>query len=430
MKIYRILRELITGLALSAFLLIACNNAKQEYLEVKIDKYAFSGEDQSIDLNIRSNTEWSVDINDMNGAPANWIKASEPIGSGNLIIKLKMSENTEARPRKSVVMIHTASSSVPYSFTILQDFKKKAFSPSDDSGSSDSNNASNPNTGSGSSDSNADVNLSAANVPHWLELPATNDSRYKFYFHKVPYRGKSYRNYSYFYDKDRYTSLWVAYPLCRMYTGQGKRTNAWGHFDPNLPYRQQQDMGRGYRGRSLSGGRYDRGHQLPSADRTFTREANEQTFYGTNMTPQDADLNQGLWKILEEKVRTWSNKSDTLYVVTGCILDGYTETAIDASGKRVPVPVAYYKAILRYAKSSTVGFGGYTGIAFYFDHFTNSSYRSMRLKSSMAMSIDELERKIGMKLFVNLSDKIGAERTKKVKTQNPKNVSWWALKNY
>ena len=59
---------------------------------------------------------------------------------------------------------------------------------------------------------------------------------------------------------------------------------------------------------------------MPSADR-LSRVANIETFYYTNMTPQKAALNQGMWENLEEKVRVWARSMDTLYVVTGCQVD-------------------------------------------------------------------------------------------------------------
>ena len=105
---------------------------------------------------------------------------------------------------------------------------------------------------------------------------------------------------------------WVAYPLNRGLIGAGSgRTDAWG-LDPNLPQEHQPVL---YE--SWGVGWLDRGHQIPSADRLRDGD-NQQTFYGTNMTPQiGKKFNQGIWAKLEGKVRSWSDKYDTLYVVTG-----------------------------------------------------------------------------------------------------------------
>ena len=69
---------------------------------------------------------------------------------------------------------------------------------------------------------------------------------------------------------------------------------------------------------------YSRGHQIPSADRTATDELNSQTFYASNITPQNGDFNGGIWASLEGKIRE-NMCQDTLYVVTGCYFgNGYT----------------------------------------------------------------------------------------------------------
>ena len=38
---------------------------------------------------------------------------------------------------------------------------------------------------------------------------------------------------------------------------------------------------------------------------------------------------------------------------------------------------------------------------------------------------DDLEKKLGYKLFVNLEKKVGAETYKQIKEENPATVSWW-----
>lgn len=62
---------------------------------------------------------------------------------------------------------------------------------------------------------------------------------------------------------------------------------------------------------------YNRGHQLPNADRKVSSLANKQVYYYSNMTPQIASFNSPIWAALEGNVRTKWICSDTLYVVTG-----------------------------------------------------------------------------------------------------------------
>ena len=145
-------------------------------------------------------------------------------------------------------------------------------------------------------------------------------------------------------------------------------------------------------------------------------EANAQTFYGTNMTPQINDeFNATIWAHLEGAVRNWAKKSDTVYVVTGCVTKGSTYYCYDNNGKKVTVPTGYYKAILRYQKGSTIGFSGYMATAYYFDHkeYSDKDF------SKYSLSVDALEEKIGIDLFVNLPDKVGQETAEKIEAQDP-----------
>lgn len=96
-----------------------------------------------------------------------------------------------------------------------------------------------------------------------LELPATDDESLYFITHDMERRGRTVRNYSYYYSPDDRLAVWVAYPLNSSLRGSGDRTEAWG-YDPKVPARYQPVLFSGY-----SGG-YQRGHQLPSADRYGT----------------------------------------------------------------------------------------------------------------------------------------------------------------
>lgn len=251
-------------------------------------------------------------------------------------------------------------------------------------------------------------------VPTWLELPATNDPDLYFFTHDMQHGGTTKRNYSFYLDPKAYVAIWVAYPLNDNLAGKGSRTNAWA-LDPKVPREYQPVIFSGFKGG------YDRGHQLPSADR-LTRGANEMTFYGTNMTPQKGELNQKAWATLEGKVRTWANQFDTLYVVTGCDIRGSYDYAYDNDGKDIPVPVGYFKALLGFKKGGTVGNtakqGGYTAIGFYFNHEYYSDSEIM----GQSMTIDELEEVMGIDFFPNLEAKLGADLYNKVESTGD---SWW-----
>ena len=193
------------------------------------------------------------------------------------------------------------------------------------------------------------------------------------------------------------------------------RTDAWA-YDPILGQEYSSAPFGGY------GGSYARGHQIPSADRLCCYDANAQTFYGTNMTPQLNAHNEGIWQTMESKVRTLANTSDTTYVVTGCVVEGSTKFTEDSDGKKMTVPVGYYKVLLRYSKSSTIS--TWAAMAFYTEHKSYSNSTSLK---SLAMSVDELEEMLGMDFFVNLPAKLGEARAAELEAEDPLTNSVWGL---
>ena len=181
--------------------------------------------------------------------------------------------------------------------------------------------------------------------------------------------------------------------------------------DPLLTQEQQPYLAYGYK-YAYGEDPLDRGHQIPSADRGAWR-VNMETFFSTNITPQNSDFNAGTWAALETRVRGWASRSDTLYVVTGCYgADKAVHSATDTESKKVGVPTGYYKAILRLAS------GKYFAVAFWFDNKANTA---TTIKNTMAMSVDELEKKVGVDFFVNLPE----ETQKTVEAQDPAKEDWW-----
>lgn len=248
----------------------------------------------------------------------------------------------------------------------------------------------------------------------WMELPAMDNDDYGYYSHSFIMKDKAYRNYSFAWSQKDLVSIWMAYPLCKTYTEKVvSRTDAW-NYDPILGPELSCAPFSGY------AGDYARGHQVPSADRLCCREANEQTFYGTNIIPQLNEHNEGIWQNLENRIREVANASDTTYVVTGCVVEGSNEITTDSDGKNITVPVAYYKAVLRYKKGDV---DVWTGAAFYTEH---KNYTSHDLKP-VSMSIDELEKMTGHDFFVNLPGKVGDDAAAAVEAQKPTDYKVWNL---
>lgn len=349
---------------------------------------------------VKASSSWRITITSVDGGePVDWIIADPSSGSGDMDVTLKVEENKSEKERSAVITVENSAGKA--SKTISQKAKGSEVKPDP--------------TPSGG-------NLSPKTG--WMELPAIPEGMDAF-THSMTVGSVSTRNYSFLWDYDNLVAPWVAYPLCKWNIGNNiKRTNAWG-LDPLLPEGKQPVLYRGFS--KGNNGWYARGHQIPSADRLTSYESNSMTFYGTNMTPQIQDgFNGDIWATLEGKVRSWANSSDTLYVVTGCVIDypeGQTvKYALDNYGKKVSVPTAYYKVVLRYMKNSTVGYSGYSACAVWLDH---KVYSTKNIDSKYSMSVKDLEKKVGMDFFVNLPAVVGEEMAVKIESENPSKVSWW-----
>ena len=323
-------------------------------------------------------TQWNVELQYPEDGAQDWATMDPASGQGDKTdVRLRFSQNESDEARRVTLLLFSLDKQVA-SATVTQNGQQVA--PPPVSG-------------------NDDGKTSAG----WLELPETKaGDGCVFLAHDM--EGQKYlnakqsgvRNWSCYWDYDEHVSYWVAYPLNRNLIGSGSRTDAWGVYDPLLPSSAQPNMGATY------GGGWTRGHQIPSADR-YNYNANRSTFYPTNMTPQDYDFNAKIWASLEGQVRSYSYTSDTLYVVTGCVLEGSTTVSGSNSGFVVKVPSAYYKAVLQKSTSTSVGHSGWRAAAWYIPHNAPASGSY----TSYVMTVDALEQKLGYDLFVNLPSAVG-----------------------
>lgn len=208
-------------------------------------------------------------------------------------------------------------------------------------------------------------------------------------------------NYCVEWDCDKKSQRWSCYQLHRGYSGKHSRVIDYYPNDPNLSseYYWDQDYFRG------SG--YDHGHICPSADRTYSYNANFQTFYMTNMQPQYRKFNgysnstndsgEGLWYRLEKLVRGWSpnNSTDTLYVCKGGTIDNESQI-IERIQDKLIVPKYFFMACLM--KNSS----GYRAIGFWMEQ--KNEWATNDDLIDYAVTIDELEELTGIDFFCNLPD--------------------------
>ena len=377
-------------LAVCGLVLTSCeqSGSKEGAFEVSMKKTSVGPDKGTQFVSVKCAGDWTLELVSEDGVAIDWARLNVTSGTGNKSnIQLSYDSNAEQASRTLVLFLDNGAKSVSCKMT--QQALGAAPEPEEPDAPTD------------------------LEKTQWLELPAMTNSNLGYYSHSFKMDGKIYRNYTFGWSQKDRVALWVAYPLCKLYTnGSAGRTNAWA-LNPLLGDLSAAPFG-GY------AGDYARGHQLPSADRQCCYDANAQTFYGTNMTPQLNAHNEGIWSNLENKVRSIANSSDTTYVVTGVIVSSSSKKEKDSYGNSVTVPDAYFKVLLRYSKSSTLG--QWNAAAFYLEHRSYSG----GISKEHSMSVDEIEKITGFDFFANLPAKVGEATAAKIESTDPANVAlWW-----
>ena len=88
---------------------------------------------------------------------------------------------------------------------------------------------------------------------------------------------------------------------------------------------------------------HDRGHMSPAKNNTINAEIMSESFFLSNMVPQVANNNRGIWKQLEMQERQWASAPGTdFYIISGGIYDvGHAKT-----GNGLGIPTRLYKIII------------------------------------------------------------------------------------
>lgn len=154
-------------------------------------------------------------------------------------------------------------------------------------------------------------------------------------------------------------------------------------------------------------GVYDRGHQAASGDskgrgKTVIRES----FFLSNMTPQDSRLNQNKWRLLEDRVQRLAAERGELWVVTGPAFvdddnDGLVEYHV-IGDNQVAVPTHYFKIVLARAE----GLESFESMSFLVPNETidRPGEDIGTVMSDFLVSIDEIENQTGLDFFPEMED--------------------------
>lgn len=262
---------------------------------------------------------------------------------------------------------------------------------------------------------NANQNNGFAKYATRIEVPALKDGEL-FIAHTTTVNGKENVTYSISHDPVRKHCRWAAFTFDPSNRAINWNRNDWGRDpfqnDPELPANYVMTDHEIWNGRSGRDREFDRGHIVASYDRVYSKEANEQTFYYSNISPMYSQFNTGAWSDCEGMVqRLGRNKTfcDTLYVVKGgTIREGEYRTLEVCP----TVPNHYFMALLC-LKNNT-----YKAIGLLFKHEKGYS-------RTQICSIDYLESFTGIDFFCNVPDAVETEIERRY---NPAN--WTGLKDY
>ena len=188
-------------------------------------------------------------------------------------------------------------------------------------------------------------------------------------------------------EKDE-QSEWVAYKLTnRNIDGNIKRKN---NFKADKKVTTESAQLSDYKG---SG--FDRGHLAPAGSMKINKTSMSESFFMSNMSPQIPSFNRGIWKRLEEKVRYWTEYNDSIFVVTGPILNNPLGTI----GKnKVTIPRAYYKTLLGYKNGKTKGLA-----------FIMPNEKSDQSLYKYVVSINEVEEVTGIDFYHKIDKEVQEE---------------------
>jgi endonuclease G len=133
---------------------------------------------------------------------------------------------------------------------------------------------------------------------------------------------------------------------------------------------------------------YDRGHLSPAADNSADAEQMSQSFYLSNMAPQNSSQNRGSWRILEDRIRSIAHEGKVLYVTVGTVY----EPGYKVIGNGVGVPQYLWKVVVDAETNNAIGFV-----------FPNEPLPTSSLPSTIT-TIKRIEEMTGLNFHPNIED--------------------------
>lgn len=196
------------------------------------------------------------------------------------------------------------------------------------------------------------------------------------------------------YSEKHEQAEWVAYELTSEHISGGK------HKRPHFPQDPKVATESAHSNNYKNSG-YTRGHLLPAGDRVLSKEVYDETFYTSNISPQLAELNTGIWNSLEMKIRNFVKKNGKVYVVTAGVLTDNLETI---GTEKVSVPEYFYKVLLHHNGNQ------YQMRAYLIPH----KEEKRKKLNEYLVTVDSVERLTGIDFFYFLEDALEEELESKV----------------
>lgn len=139
---------------------------------------------------------------------------------------------------------------------------------------------------------------------------------------------------------------------------------------------------------------YDRGHLAPAGDFATSKEAMKESFYMSNMSPQEPSFNRGIWNKLEGRVREWAEETGEVWIITGPVL--MNQKRLKKIGQnKISVPRYYYKVILDIREPGISMIG-----------FVLPNKGSSKALSNFVIPVDSIEQLTGLDFFPMLPDDV------------------------
>ncbi|NWV04825.1 EXOG Nuclease, partial [Ptilonorhynchus violaceus] len=159
---------------------------------------------------------------------------------------------------------------------------------------------------------------------------------------------RCYTNHALSYDQAKRVPRWVIEHISKQKTlGDADRRHCKFRPDPNIPL-MFSAVNEDYLGSGWS-----RGHMAPAGDNKFSTRAMAETFYLSNIVPQNYENNAGFWNRMEMYCRELTERFEDVWVVSGPLTlpqtngDGKKSVTYQVIGKDdVAVPSHLYKVIL------------------------------------------------------------------------------------